>query len=156
MSDSRETATTRGNSLPERTAQTPHLHCEDNDAILVFDMRARHVVRALDISSVPDVLAFDSASDVLYVADEAGIVSVLGVRGSDVVELGAGRLGPSAHVAMYRLSLILTPSVATNHGSMMYTKCRPVQQVVQAHWSVAPVPHVNSTEFPHPSWTSPD
>ncbi|KVH46837.1 hypothetical protein WJ39_16250 [Burkholderia diffusa] len=84
--------------LIEPRSRLAFIACEDNDALLVFDMRARHVVRAFDIGGGPDVLAFDSASNVLYVAGEAGIVSMFAVKGSNVIKLGEGQLGPNAHV----------------------------------------------------------
>jgi YVTN family beta-propeller protein len=72
--------------------------CQGNDKLLVFDMRAKRVVQSFEIGSDPDVLAFDPAPGTLYVAGEAGIVSMFSVRGSNVTKIGEGRLGPNAHV----------------------------------------------------------
>ncbi|MGR3910820.1 YncE family protein [Burkholderia sp. SR8] len=72
--------------------------CQDNDKLLVFDMVARRVVQSFDIGKDPDVLAFDPALNRLYVAGEAGIVSVFSIEGSTVTKVGEGRLGRNAHV----------------------------------------------------------
>jgi len=61
-------------------------------------MRTRHVVRSFDGGDRPDGLALDSASGVLYVAGDAGIVSMFGVLCPNVAKTGEGRLGPNAHV----------------------------------------------------------
>lgn len=72
--------------------------CQGNDKLLVFDMAARRVVQSFDIGKDPDVLAFDPAPGRLYVAGEAGVVSVFSVKGPRVASVGEGRLGPNAHV----------------------------------------------------------
>ena len=72
--------------------------CEANDKLLIFDMNSRHVVRSFEVGRDPDVLAFDTASRTLYIAGEAGIVSMFGVKGTEVAKIGEGRLGPNAHV----------------------------------------------------------
>lgn len=72
--------------------------CQGNDRLLVFDMGAKRVVQSFGIGKDPDVLAFDPAPGRLYVAGEAGIVSVFSVKGRNVTKIGEGRLGPNAHV----------------------------------------------------------
>jgi DNA-binding beta-propeller fold protein YncE len=72
--------------------------CEGNERLLVLDMRTMHVIRSFDVAGDPDVLAFDPAAGALYVAGEAGIVSMFGINGTTVTKLGAGRVGPNAHV----------------------------------------------------------
>jgi YVTN family beta-propeller protein len=81
----------------------PHGHfafiaCEGNDKLLVFDMASKRVVQSFDVGSDPDVLAFDTASQSLYVAGEAGIVSMFSVTNAGVKKIGEGRIGPNAHV----------------------------------------------------------
>ncbi|MGF6965106.1 DNA-binding beta-propeller fold protein YncE [Paraburkholderia sp. WC7.3g] len=80
---------------PDRLA---FVACQGNHKLLVFDMGARRVVQSFDIGKDPDVLAFDPALGRLYVAGEAGIVSIFSVKGSNVTKIGEGRLGPNAHV----------------------------------------------------------
>ncbi|WP_321803089.1 YncE family protein [Burkholderia sp. BCC1993] len=112
--------------LIEPRAGLAFIACEDNDALLVFDMRARHVVRAFDIGGGPDVLAFDSASDVLYVAGEAGIVSMFSVRGRNVAKIGEGRLGPNAHV------VAVDPGTHRSYFPLKDVGGRPVLRVMEA------------------------
>jgi YVTN family beta-propeller protein len=80
---------------PDRLA---FVACQGNNKLLVFDMGARRVVQSFDIGKDPDVLAFDPAQGRLYVAGEAGVVSIFSVKGSNVAKVGEGRLGPNAHV----------------------------------------------------------
>jgi hypothetical protein len=50
------------------------------------------------VGNVPDVLAYDASLGWLYVASEAGDVSLFKVQGHAVSLLGTARLGPNAHV----------------------------------------------------------
>jgi DNA-binding beta-propeller fold protein YncE len=72
--------------------------CEGNDKLLVFDLGSQRVTQSFDVGKDPDVLAFDSANGRLYVAGEAGIVSVFAIEGSQVAKIGEGKVGPNAHV----------------------------------------------------------
>ena len=72
--------------------------CEGNDQLLILDLRSKRVVRSFEVGADPDVLAFDPALGTLYVAGEAGIVSMLSVKGPHVKKIGEGRVGPNAHV----------------------------------------------------------
>lgn len=72
--------------------------CAGNGKLLVFDLRAMRVAQAFDVGSDPDVLAFDSARSVLYVAGERGVVSMFHVKADGVEKTGEGTLGPNAHV----------------------------------------------------------
>lgn len=72
--------------------------CEDNSTLLVLDMKTRHVVASFKVGADPDVLAFDAQLGWLYVAGEAGIVSVFKVKEGTVRKIGEGQLGPDAHV----------------------------------------------------------
>lgn len=72
--------------------------CEGNDKLLVFDMSSKRVVQSFDVGSDPDVLAFELPSSTLYVAGEAGVVSMFSVKGAEVKKIGEGRIGPNAHV----------------------------------------------------------
>lgn len=72
--------------------------CEDNDQLLVLDLRTRHVVSSFKVGGDPDVLAFDPQLGWLYVAGEAGTVSLFKVENGAASEIGEGHLGPNAHV----------------------------------------------------------
>jgi DNA-binding beta-propeller fold protein YncE len=72
--------------------------CEDNDRLLVLDMRTMKVAASFDVGGDPDVLAFDAGMHTLYVAGEKGVVSMFSVAGSNVSKIGDGHVGPNAHV----------------------------------------------------------
>ena len=72
--------------------------CEGNDRLLVFDMRTSHVTSTFDVGPNPDVLAFDSQRHLLYVAGEAGIVSLFKAESGSVEKIGDGHVGSNAHV----------------------------------------------------------
>ncbi|NVH75725.1 YncE family protein [Paraburkholderia sp. JPY432] len=84
-------------------AIVPRLHlafvaCEDNDKLIVLDLLTRRVTQTFDVGGGPDVLAYDPGAHLLYVAGEAGVVSMFRVSGSAVSKAGEGRVGPNAHV----------------------------------------------------------
>jgi YVTN family beta-propeller protein len=72
--------------------------CEGNDKLLVLDMHTMRVIQEFDTGGTPDVLAFDPVLNTLYVAGEAGIVSMFHVKGTVVTKIGSGSVGPHAHV----------------------------------------------------------
>lgn len=72
--------------------------CEDNHKLLVLDLSSRRVVASFEVGNDPDVLAFDASLGWLYVASEAGEVSLFKVQGRTVSLLGTAQLGPHAHV----------------------------------------------------------
>lgn len=72
--------------------------CEGNNKLLVVDMRTMRVTSSFDVGPDPDVLAFDSALHLLYVAGETGIVSMFRAEAGSASKIGDGRVGPNAHV----------------------------------------------------------
>jgi YVTN family beta-propeller protein len=72
--------------------------CEGNDKLLVLDMRTMRVTSSFDVGEDPDVLAFDPELHLLYVAGEAGIVSLFKAEAGKISKIGDGRIGPNAHV----------------------------------------------------------
>lgn len=72
--------------------------CEGNDRLLALNLLTRQVVQSFDVGRDPDVLAFDPAAGTLYIAGEAGIVSMFAVGSTTVSKIGEGRIGPNAHV----------------------------------------------------------
>jgi YVTN family beta-propeller protein len=72
--------------------------CEDNARLLVLNLASRRVVASFAVGSDPDVLAIDPQLDWVYVAGEAGIVSVFKTQDGMVTKIGEGMLGPNAHV----------------------------------------------------------
>lgn len=72
--------------------------CEGNDKLLVLDMRTMRILSSFDVGKDPDVLAYDPGLHLLYVAGEAGIVSMFNVEAGNVSKIGEGHIGPNAHV----------------------------------------------------------
>ncbi|MGE5625249.1 MAG: YncE family protein [Bacillota bacterium] len=71
---------------------------EDEDKLLVFDLKTRKVLATFDVGGEPDVLAFDAGLQRLYVAGEKGVVSVFDTGHGAVTKLGEGFVGDDAHV----------------------------------------------------------
>jgi YVTN family beta-propeller protein len=72
--------------------------CEGNDKLLVLNMTNNHVVASFDVGGGPDVLAVDPQPGWVYIAGEAGIVSVFKAQNGGAIKIGEGVLGPNAHV----------------------------------------------------------
>ena len=72
--------------------------CQDNDKLLVLNLDTRKVVASFDVGKDPDVLAFDPGLQHLYVAGEAGIVSLFHLDAGNVARIGEAFVGPDAHV----------------------------------------------------------
>ena len=79
-------------------ARMAYVACEDNDRLLAVDLKSRHVISAYEAGSTPDVVAFDGSLGWLYIAGEAGVVSVFNQRDGRIAALGEGLLGPNVHV----------------------------------------------------------
>jgi DNA-binding beta-propeller fold protein YncE len=84
--------------LIEPEERRAFIACEGNDKLLVLDLRTKKVTASFDVGKDPDVLAFDPGLHYLYVAGEAGIVSMFNVEGATVSRIGEAFLGPNAHV----------------------------------------------------------
>jgi YVTN family beta-propeller protein len=72
--------------------------CEGNDKLLVLDLDSKKVTASFDVGKDPDVLAFDRSLHTLYVAGEAGVISLFRVDSDRTSKIGEGILGPNAHV----------------------------------------------------------
>jgi YVTN family beta-propeller protein len=72
--------------------------CEGNDTLIAFDMRTMRPLASFPVGSGPDVIAYDPVFKYLYVASEAGPVSVFRVATGSVKKLGDEFIGPNAHV----------------------------------------------------------
>lgn len=112
--------------LIEPQGHLAFIACEGNDKLLVLDMGSKRVTQSFDVGGDPDVLAFDTASKSLYVAGEAGIVSMFSLTNVGIRKTGEGRLGSNAHV-------VAVDSIS--HRSYFPLKNvggRPVLRVMQA------------------------
>jgi YVTN family beta-propeller protein len=72
--------------------------CEDNDRLLVFDLKSQQVVASYPVGPEPDVLTYDPAPGLLYVASESGTLSMFEVAAGRVERVAQGMLAPNAHV----------------------------------------------------------
>ncbi|TDN61982.1 YncE family protein [Paraburkholderia sp. BL10I2N1] len=98
--------------------------CEDNDRLLTLNLLTRQIVQSFDVGGHPDVLAFDPGPGTLYVAGEAGIVSMFTVGPSTVSKIGEGRIGPNAHVVG------IDPSTHRAYFPLKNVDGRPVLRVM--------------------------
>ncbi len=83
--------------LIEPTLRLAFIACEGNDLLIVLDLRTRKVLAQFHVGSGPDVLGYDPALHLLYVASESGVVSVLKVSATGATLAGEGLVGPNAH-----------------------------------------------------------
>lgn len=90
----------RGNHglLIEPKRRLAYVACEDNARLVTYSLATKRVVAAQTIGPDPDVLALDPGLRRLYVAGEAGVVSVFDVSAERPTSLGEGRLADNAHV----------------------------------------------------------
>jgi len=97
-----------GNADVKSGCQSPHgflidaphrlafVTCEDNATLLVVDLATMVVTATLATGDRPDVLAFDPGLNRLYVASEAGTVSIFDARGGTLDPVGDYH-APHAH-----------------------------------------------------------
>jgi DNA-binding beta-propeller fold protein YncE len=71
--------------------------CEGDSKLLVVDLATFEVKQVLTTGEGPDVLAFDTGLERLYVATESGIVSVFQLQGRTLQKLEDLRVAPNAH-----------------------------------------------------------
>ncbi|HEX3398412.1 MAG TPA: YncE family protein [Steroidobacteraceae bacterium] len=83
--------------LIEPKRRRAFIACESNDKLLVLDLESKKVLAAFDVGKDPDVLAYDPGPGLLYVAGEAGVLSLFKTDDAQVSKAGEGMLGPNAH-----------------------------------------------------------
>jgi DNA-binding beta-propeller fold protein YncE len=83
--------------LIEPSLRLAFIACEDNAKLLVVDMKSMKVVSSESVGKDPDVLAFDEALHLLYVASESGIVSIFKEQGRTLNKIAEGHLADKAH-----------------------------------------------------------
>jgi DNA-binding beta-propeller fold protein YncE len=71
--------------------------CEGNDRLLVLDLKSRQIVANFGVGREPDVLGYDAALGLAYVASESGVLSIFKVSATGVTKIGEGFVGPNAH-----------------------------------------------------------
>jgi len=83
--------------LIEPSQRLAFIACEGNGKLLVADLRSKQVISTHSLGEDPDVLAFDQALQLLYVASESGVVSVFKEQGQTLNKIGEGLLAANAH-----------------------------------------------------------
>ena len=71
--------------------------CEENSKLVVFDLETKKATATLSVGADPDVLAFDSGLNRLYVSAESGVISIFDERDRSLVKIGEGLLAANAH-----------------------------------------------------------
>lgn len=74
-----------------------YIACEADNKLLVFDMKTHSVENVFPVADGPDVLAFDRALQLLYVACESGSVSVFRFSHGKLEKLGNVKVGANSH-----------------------------------------------------------
>lgn len=82
--------------LIDAPARLAFVTCEDNALLLVVDLTTMRVSAAFPVGDRPDVVAVDPGWGRLYVASEAGVVSIFDEHAGAVQPVGAYR-APGAH-----------------------------------------------------------
>lgn len=106
-------------------ARLAFIACEDNDRLLVLDLRTQRVNASFELGRSPDVLAFDGGLGWLYVASESGEVSLFKVQGRDVHALGRAPVGPNAHV------VAVDPATHRAYFPLKDLQGHPVMRIMQ-------------------------
>jgi DNA-binding beta-propeller fold protein YncE len=97
--------------------------CEDSAKLLVVDLTTMGVTATHEVGRGPDVLAFDPGLGRLYVASEAGVVSVFAEQGGTLEPLGEYR-APHAH------SVAVDPTTHLVYLPLENVDGRPVLRVM--------------------------
>jgi len=71
--------------------------CDENNVLLVVDLRTFRVRSVQSVGNAPDVLAFDQQRHLLYVASESGVISLFEEQGQNVRKVGDQFIAPEAH-----------------------------------------------------------
>ena len=98
--------------------------CEDRATLLVVDLTTMRVTEAFPVGDQPDVLTFDAGWGRLYVASEAGTVSVFNTRG-EIRPMGEYR-APHAH------SVAVDPATHLVYLPLENIDGRPVLRILSA------------------------
>ena len=77
--------------------QKAYIACQGDNKLLVFDMKSHAVERVFPVGGDPDVLAFDRGLARLYVACEAGAVSIFQVQNGQLGKLADESVGANCH-----------------------------------------------------------
>jgi DNA-binding beta-propeller fold protein YncE len=111
--------------LIEPDLRLAFIACEDNAKLLVYDLASRRISASYDVGSEPDVLSYDAALRLLYVASESGTVSMFEVAAQRTQKLAEGPLAQAAHVVAVDSATHLAYFPIANQGG------RPVLRIMR-------------------------
>lgn len=74
-----------------------YISCQDDNKLIVFNLRSHREEAVFPVMKDPDVLAFDKGLNLLYVACESGGVSLFRSEGGKLTKLGDVEVGPNSH-----------------------------------------------------------
>ena len=97
--------------------------CEDNSKLVVFDLQTKKATSTLAVGSDPDVLAFDSALQRLYVSAESGVITIFDERDRGLQKVGEGMFAPNAH------SVAVDPSTHRVYFPLQNINGKPVLRI---------------------------
>lgn len=83
--------------LIEPARRWAFIACEDNDKLLLLDLKTGKVMSRFKVGRGPDVLAYDAGLGLLYAATESGVVSQFAVNARGIAKVGEALVGPNAH-----------------------------------------------------------
>jgi DNA-binding beta-propeller fold protein YncE len=74
-----------------------YISCQGDNKLIVFNLDSHQEEDVFPVEADPDVLAFDSALNLLYVACESGGVSLFKAENGKLTKLGDAEVGPNSH-----------------------------------------------------------
>jgi DNA-binding beta-propeller fold protein YncE len=74
-----------------------YISCQGDNKLIVFNLATHQEEEVFPVKSGPDVLAFDSELNLLYVSCEAGGVSIFKADNGKLTKLGDVNVGPNSH-----------------------------------------------------------
>ncbi|WP_392397969.1 YncE family protein [Ralstonia mojiangensis] len=111
--------------LIEPKLRLAFIACEDNNRLLVLNLKSKQVTASFDAHGTPDVLGYDPDLGQLYVAGESGVLSTFHVTATGVAKTGEGFVGPNAH------SLAVDPATHEIYLPLKDVDRHPVMRVMK-------------------------
>src|SRR5205823_14990689 len=71
--------------------------CQDGNKLMLVSLDSHQEENVFPVGGGPDVLAFDSGRNLLYVACESGGVSIFKADNGKLTKLGDADVGPNSH-----------------------------------------------------------
>lgn len=74
-----------------------YISCQEDNKLIVFNLESHAEEQVFPVGGDPDVLAFDTSLNLLYVACESGVVSLFKAADGKLVKLGDAKVGLNSH-----------------------------------------------------------